>query len=75
MRGTAAIIQAQGQYNLLTSLAMLNVAEAQRMQCEQQQVEAANKLAMRKAYLERRDAELAAQREWARSRTVRIAQR
>lgn len=36
-RGMAAQIQAQGQYNLLTSLAELNAAQAERMQFETRQ--------------------------------------
>lgn len=75
MRGTAAIIQAQGQYNLLSSLAMLNMAQYQRMQYEHQQLVAANQAAMRQAYLERRDAKLAAQREWSRNRIAQVVQR
>jgi len=75
MRGQAAMIQAQAQYNLLNSLAMLNMAQYQRMQYEHQQLVAANKAAMRQAYLERRDAKLAAQREWARNRVPQVAQR
>lgn len=36
-RGMAAVIQAQAEYNLLTSLAALNAAEAKRMQMENRQ--------------------------------------
>jgi len=37
-RGRAAVIQAQAQYNLMTSLALMNLAEAQRMHWENQQL-------------------------------------
>jgi hypothetical protein len=72
-RGAAAMIQAQGQYNLLTSLAMLNVTEAQRRQFELwqqvrviQQQQAAINAAKYQAYRDR----LAEKRE-ARRRQIR----
>jgi len=37
-RGRAAVIQAQAQYNLMTSAALMNLAEAQRMHWENQQM-------------------------------------
>jgi len=61
-RGVAAMIQAQGQYNLLSSLAMMNVAQAQRMQMENYQQRLESQAAMRQAYQERRAEELAARR-------------
>ena len=61
-RGVAAMIQARAQYNLLTSLAKLNALEAQRMQIENHQQWVESKNALRKAYREERDAQLAARR-------------
>jgi hypothetical protein len=74
-RATAAIIQAQGQYNLLTSLAMQNVAQVQQKQFELQQQQAAVKKAMYREYLERRDADLAARRSGSHSGKAQLAQR
>ncbi len=48
-RGRAAIIQAQAQYNLLTSLAMRNMAEVHRINCENQQAYAEMKTARAEA--------------------------
>ncbi|NUQ66208.1 MAG: hypothetical protein HUU20_27415 [Pirellulales bacterium] len=58
-RGMAAMVQAQGQCNLLTSLARLNALEAHRKQLENEQLRAETYAAMRKDYQERRKAELA----------------
>lgn len=61
-RGAAAMIQARGQYNLLTSLAALNATEAQRRELENKQLKADRYLAMRQSYRERRAAELSQSR-------------
>jgi hypothetical protein len=72
-RATAAMIQAQAQYNLLTSLALLNLAELQQKQFEFQQQQAAVRADMYRAYLERRDADLAARRSRIRSGKTQLA--
>jgi len=65
-RGVASVIQARGQYNLLTSLAMMNAAQAERMELENRQRRAETYLAMRQSYQERKTAEYQARRNAAR---------
>jgi hypothetical protein len=72
LRGTAAMIQARGQYNLLTSLAMLNVAKVRQIQWEMQQQQAAVKAVMKEAYKHRRAAQLAERRAKANRHLARI---
>jgi hypothetical protein len=74
-RAQAAIIQAQGQYNLLTSLALRNMAEYQQKQFEFQQQLTVAKKAMYREYQERRNADLAARRSGNHSGKAQVAQR
>jgi len=62
-RGTAEMIRDQGQYNLLTALARINMAEAQRMEVDNRQHRVKVWLAMRDAHKERLAAELQARRQ------------
>ena len=64
-RGMAARVQAQGYYNLLTSQAMINAAEAQRLQMEDKQRRVETYFAMREAYKARQAAESEARRKQA----------
>lgn len=55
-RGMAARVQAQGQYNLLTSLAAMNAAQAQRMYQENKRLKAEAYVAQQETYKQRRAA-------------------
>jgi hypothetical protein len=63
MRGVAAMIEAQGRYNLLTSLAIVNMIEAQRLQIENHQRRVEAYYALREANRHYRDAENEARRQ------------
>lgn len=62
-RGMAAMIQAQGYFQLATSQAMINAAATQRMHIENKQRRAETYLAMREAYEARRLAAIQTKRE------------
>jgi len=55
-RGMAARVQAQAQYNLMTSLAAMNAAQAQQMHLENKQLKAEAFTAQREAYKQRKAA-------------------
>jgi hypothetical protein len=53
MRGMAARAQAQAQYNLMTSLAAMNMAQVKQMEMENKRLKAENFAAQREAYKQR----------------------
>lgn len=73
MRGWAAMTQAQGQYNLLTSLAAMNMMEVRRVQREMERQRAAELAAMRAEYNQHKAERVAAARERNRARNQELA--